>query len=120
MTARATQIYLHGPMQSAADPKPAEAGETLRYQMCFPAFAPEHGTHRMLDWLMRQTPKDVGPYEVVFDGEIPNKRGFLELVWRRHNIGDAPLENAKGGGRPRAREIRSMCVGASTGPFPMR
>lgn len=73
-----------------------------RYQLFFPVGG------RMLDYAMKEQSKDL-QYECVYTGEIDVEFGKpipLDKLWRRHNLGDN-LD----GDRPRAREIRSMCVG---------
>lgn len=90
----------------------------MKYRLLFPPKTEPYG-HKMLDEYSQQKPKDIGPYEVVYEGDLTG-RGFdlfdnpmaqiLEFLWQRHNVGD-------GGGdlpftpRPRAKEIRSMCIG---------
>lgn len=86
----------------------------MKYRLLFPPKTETYG-HKMLDYFSQEKPKDIGPYEVVFEGDLTG-RGFdlfdnpmahiLEFIWQRHNIGDGDGED-----RPRAQEIRSMCIG---------
>jgi len=77
----------------------------MRYSLLFP-IADERGS-TMLDYFGAKSVKDYAAertYSVVYEGEAPTDEPGP--MWTRHNVGDA-----EDGNRPRAREIRSMCVG---------
>lgn len=80
----------------------------MRYRLYFPA-PDEHG-RTMLDYFGLASVLDEArtrPYEAVYEGEIAvTYPAVLDALWQRHNVGDAEDHD-----RPRAREIRSMCIG---------
>jgi hypothetical protein len=85
--------------------------ESLKYELFFPKRDLIHNIHTMLNWINHQRHTEIGPYELVWHGEIFPRTGnythdAINFLWRRHNEGDR-LD----GNRPRAREIRSMCIG---------
>lgn len=86
----------------------------MRYTLLFPL--PDERGSTMLDYIMGQRPSE-RTYQPVYEGEVDMSRfpsassegrapAVLEFLWQRHNEGDN-LD----GDRPRATEIRSMCIG---------